>query len=130
MSERSTLLIELVGELLGPRTGFREVLPSDQNPRDEYITGVLAPILEASQREIDAEVVDIPSDADGDDDEEDELLAVPGTNPSSPSLDPKAQPKSIGISFVVADANAEATFEFCATWARGLLFDGHREPSG
>lgn len=41
MAEREHILIELVEEVLGPRGGINEILPQEENPRDEYITGIL-----------------------------------------------------------------------------------------
>src|SRR4051812_38713991 len=43
MAERDLLVGALIQELLGPRGGPRETLPPEEDPRDEYVTGVLAP---------------------------------------------------------------------------------------
>ncbi len=52
------MVIALVKDLLGPRNGPFETLPLKQDPRTEYITGVLAP--EQQQRDLE----DIEADAD------------------------------------------------------------------
>src|SRR6266568_2309183 len=72
MAERDGLLTALVAEILGPRTGAREILRSDEDPLDEYITGVLAPHQTASV-EIDAE-----EDLVGDDESVGDDQADPG----------------------------------------------------
>ncbi len=43
MSVRTELLLSLRQEVLGPRESCYEVLPSQQDPRNEFITGVLIP---------------------------------------------------------------------------------------
>ncbi|NER32445.1 MAG: hypothetical protein F6J89_33855, partial [Symploca sp. SIO1C4] len=43
MSVRTELLLSLRKEVLGPRKSCDEVLPSQQDPRSEFITGVLIP---------------------------------------------------------------------------------------
>jgi hypothetical protein len=37
MNVRDDMLIALIKEILGPRDGFQEVLPLDQDPYSEYI---------------------------------------------------------------------------------------------
>src|SRR5262249_10823780 len=92
MTERSALLAELIRELHGPRAGITELLDDSQNPRDEYIVGVLAPAFDVPQSDNEAEVTEIAADADADgdiDDDEGDPATVTGSNISSPSLDPK-----------------------------------------
>src|SRR5258708_4771932 len=36
----------------------------------------------------------------------------------SPALDPKAQPRSIGVTFVVTASHGPPSIDICATWAR------------
>ena len=121
MAQREHILISLVEEVLGPRNGPNEILPEDQNPLDEYITGVLAPF--SSQRSMD----NIESDADtivvetaSLDSQESEAsqgdVLVPNT--SSPALNPKDLPRSIGLSFTLSGENNEVGIEICCTWAR------------
>lgn len=125
MAERDSILIALIQEVLGPRNGPYEILPAAQDPRNEYITGVLAPAqlrqppeeLTALQEE---ELVDIDEEFEEASSEEDQdiqgFTAVPGV--FSPALDPKSSPRSIGLSFTVeGDAHTPA-IEVCATWAR------------
>src|SRR5260370_15460231 len=120
MAERDHMVIALVKDVLGPRDGPFERLPADLDPHNEYIVGVLAPKLE--QR-----VEDDP-DADADiaieeltDDEsqgvgEGVIIAPPSA--FSPALDPKAQPRSIGLTFVVTASHGPPSIDICATWAR------------
>lgn len=51
MNIRDELLTALVREILGPRNGRYEILPQDEDPRQEYITGVLEPRNARSQDE-------------------------------------------------------------------------------
>ena len=123
MAERDELLMALVAEVLGPRDGPLEILPNDQNPLDEYITGILAP-KEAgrSSRSIEAEADDLSVEDGGGDASEDESPsshAVVADSFSS-ALDPKALPSSIGLSFTLEYENGTAAFEACCTWARYL----------
>jgi hypothetical protein len=122
MSERDHILAGLVKDLLGPRHGPFETLPENQDPRNEYITGVLAP----EQAQLDSTNVDADTDEISEEVSDDE---VPGTiegvviaPPSafSPALNPKAQPRSIGLTFVLkADAAGSVPIiDICAGWAR------------
>jgi len=126
MAEREHILIGLVKEVLGPRHGYKEVLPYDQNPRDEYITGVLAPELAVGQPDLDGEVDELLLQSDVDQTEETSaeedqdtqgFAAVPGAF-TSPALDPRLQPRSIGLSFVIEVEEGTPYIEICATWAR------------
>ena len=50
----------------------------------------------------------------------------------SPALDPRALPRSIGISFTVEAASNDPDIEICATWARYRPDNNHdwqREPA-
>jgi hypothetical protein len=130
MAERDEMVIALVKEILGPRHGPFETLPFDQNPRSEYVAGVLAPARAVRPPEdVDADVDELPitgSDTDGrrepetltgDDDEDDTgAVAVPGV--FSPALNPKDLPRTIGLSFTVEAADGRPRLEVCATWAR------------
>ena len=122
MSERDQMLIGLVKDLLGPRQGPFEALPENQDPRNEYITGVLAPEqIQLDRTDVDADVDEIIEEVS---DEE-----IPGANegvfiapPSafSPALDPKAQPRSIGLTFVLRpdEAGSIPIIDICTSWAR------------
>jgi hypothetical protein len=119
MTQRAELLRELVREILGPRDGPEEELASSNDPIDEFVTGVLAPATTSRPAD------DVDSDSDriveGEADEED--LEDEGDAASagavSPALDPKARPKSIGLSFVIAPSAGEsAAIDICATWGR------------
>jgi hypothetical protein len=121
VSDRSAILSALAEEILGPRNGHDEILPDSENPRDEYITGVLAPLLDRVPIDIEGEAAELSDDTDSEDEDDGgDPAGVTAINPASPSLDPKSLPRSIGISFVVEETAPRATFEICATWARYL----------
>lgn len=122
VSPRSRLIIQLRQEVLGPRGGPFETLPSNQVPSNEYVTGVLAPLNVTGGRDPDAEEVQVSGG--GTDDEgtgDDDTMFVPGE--VSPSLDPRLRPKSLGISFIVSSAD-RPKMSICVTWARYRAIDG------
>ena len=126
MAEREHILIALVEEVLGPRHGPQEILPADQDPRAEYITGALAPA--SAQRppdDIESEPDELGEEAGKYDPQEDQdsrgVTVVPGT--LSPALDPKALPSSIGLSFTLSSPEQAPEIEICTTWAR---YQSHR----
>ncbi|MCP4396740.1 MAG: helicase [bacterium] len=121
MAERDHILIALVKEVLGPRNGSNEVLPEEQNPRDEFITGVLAPAkaprdLENLEGDVDDFGVDVETVSDEEDQGTQGYVAIPGV--FSPALNPKELPRSIGLSFTLEASNGNPQIEICATWAR------------
>jgi hypothetical protein len=118
LSERDQLVIDLVKEVLGPRNGPHETLPSNQDPRDEYITGVLAPAQSVRPSDdIEADIEEVIEETSSEEDQDNQGYAVvPGI--FSPALDPKALPRSIGLSFTLTANNYVPQIEVCATWAR------------
>lgn len=134
MPERDQLLVALTKEVLGPRNGASEVLGPDEDPLEEYITGVLAPHLAASVAQ-DAEA-DLVGEGDpAADDQSDAGAEVapaafdPGSLPA-PSLDPRARPASLGITFVLG---GQPSIDLCCTWARYAAGPGggwRRTPHG
>jgi hypothetical protein len=120
MAERDRLVTALVKEVLGPRGGSAEALPAEEDPLDEYITGVLAP-HHAPSVEIDAEDDLVGDDESSADDQADPGAGVPpaqinlGALPT-PTLDPRSRPASLGLSFVLA--GARPAIDVCCTWAR------------
>ena len=118
MTERNDLLIALVKEVLGPRDGPHEVLPEDDDPRTEYITGVLAPAESSRQPDaIEEDIDEVIEETSSEEDQDTQgYVGTPGV--FSPALDPKALPRSIGISFTIAASSAHPQAEVCATWAR------------
>ncbi|GAB4537254.1 MAG: DISARM system helicase DrmA [Anaerolineae bacterium] len=118
MSERDLILIALIREVLGPRHGPHEILPENQDPRDEYITGVLAPARALrSPDEIEADIDEVIEETSSEDDQVTQgYVVVPGV--FSPALDPKSLPRSIGLSFTVQASDGPPQIEVCATWAR------------
>lgn len=118
MNVRDDMLIALVKEILGPRDGFQEVLPLDQDPYSEYITGVLEPVsVSTAPERIEDNVDEVIEETSSDEDQDNEgYVAAPGV--FSPALDPRALPRSIGISFTVESPSGDPQIEVCATWAR------------
>lgn len=120
MAERDLLLTALVKEVLGPRSGSAETLRADEDPLDEYITGVLAP-HQAPSVEIDADEELVGDDESTADDQADPGAGVPparinlGALPT-PTLDPRSRPASLGLSFVLA--GERPAIDICCTWAR------------
>jgi hypothetical protein len=117
---REIFVSELVKEVLGPRRGIRESL--EDSPLNEYITGVLAPILDVADQQQPEEAVDnqaeIPTEdvKDGYEDDTDDVdVDVPPL--FSPALDPKSRPPSMGLSFIV-ESPGKPELRICLTWAR------------
>jgi len=118
MAERDHIIIALVKEVLGPRDGSNEILPTDQDPRDEYITGVLVPAdAPRPPNDIDADVDELAEEVYGEEDQDGQGPVV-ALSTFSPALDPKALPRSIGLSFTVECIDAAPCIEICLTWAR------------
>lgn len=133
MNVRDEMLIALVKEVLGPRDGPLEVLPEDHDPRQEYITGVLEPRNARTQEERGEDMIDqveaIEETSSDEDQYSEGYVAATGVF-SSPALDPRALPRSIGLTFTVEATDAEPLLEVCATWARyERTAEGfHRQP--
>jgi len=128
VSVRTELLLNLRQEVLGPRESCYEVLPSQQDPRNEFITGVLIPRdasdEDAKEIEGEAETLGTGIDEYGDDDSDEEAPVAA----AAPVLDPKSQPRSLGISFFVcAKDGLKPRIAICATWAR---YRDERDPQG
>jgi hypothetical protein len=124
------MLTALCREVLGPRGGPNEIMPEEQDPRSEYITGILEPVTATSLEDRGEDDVDeiIEETSSEEDQDSQGYVASPGV--FSPALDPKALPHSIGLSFTL-EADTTPQIEICATWARYYLEqDGwHRYPS-
>jgi hypothetical protein len=120
MEERDYLVIDLVKDLLGPRSGPFEYLPPERDPRNEYITGVLAPEqMERDADDVDADIDEvIIEEATDDENQGAEGVIIAPPSAFSPALDPKSQPRSIGISFVITADSEPPSIDICATWAR------------
>jgi hypothetical protein len=136
MSERDLLVGGLVQDVLGPRGGPREMLPPDQDPRDEYITGVLAPHTAMSaETDSGSELVGEEDYAGDDQADPGEDVYAPAAGISalpSPTLDPRSRAASIGLSFAI-DLSDNTTIDLCCTWARYVRGEGGgwvRNPHG
>jgi hypothetical protein len=118
MNIRNELLTALVREILGPRDGPNEILPYDHDPRQEYITGVLEPLNARTQDDRIEDQVDAVIEETSSDEDQDTQGYVAATGMFSPALDPRALPRSIGLSFTVEAEQGDPYLEICATWAR------------
>lgn len=118
MTERDHLVIDLVKELLGPRNGAYEHLPETGDPRNEYITGVLSPEVRERIADLESDVDEAIEEVSDDENQGAEGVIIAPPSAFSPALDPKSQPRSLGISFVVSASQGNPTIEVCATWAR------------
>src|SRR5678815_520422 len=118
MAARDYIVNALIKEVLGPRAGSRELLPLNQDPRDEYITGVLAPRSAGRpEDDVDGDVDDIGEEVTSEEDE-DTTGNVVAPSGLSPALDPKSLPRSAGLSFILETEHENPEIELCATWAR------------
>jgi len=131
MNVRDDMLIALVREVLGPRDGPQEILPEAQDPYSEYVTGVLEPAgVSTAGNRIEDSVDEVIEETSSEEDQDNEgYVAAPGV--FSPALDPRALPRSIGISFTVEHPTHDPQIEICATWGRyQQQLDGwHRQPA-
>ena len=108
----------LIKEVLGPRYGPEEILGPEENPLDEYITGVLAP------RDLVDPLAGIESGADEEGNEDsgaDDLGgdAGPGAFAEAmltASLDPRSRPASMGVSFAVQVSSQSPTIDIAVTF--------------
>jgi hypothetical protein len=118
---RATTLVDLCDEVLGPRGGPFELLVDD--PRSEYVTGVLRPepLGGVQHADIEGDAPELVGDVLAREEDVDDAAFV-GTVPPSPSIDPRQPPRSLGVSFVV-DGEAPR-LRVCATWARYEREDG------
>jgi len=108
------MLIALSRELLGPREGAREQI--DVDPRGEYLIGVIEPKdyfrgALAFYGRSDFQTIEAGTGEDDDTGGEIDPIEI------SLQLDPRALPKSVGISFVV-DGKCSHLIGLCATWAK------------
>lgn len=116
MSVRLEEYTSLIKNLMGPRNGSDEIMEKD--PRNEYVTGVLEPkdynrTMEdfgnadigtyTSEEEGEGEVIDRSNDFE--------------IHPAT--FDPRALPKSLGLSFVVT-SKGKPQIDICLAWARYL----------
>ena len=126
MSLRAELVNTLVGSLLGPQDGPEEILPSDRDPRGEYVCGVLSPQSASPpprDPDTDAELPD--GDVAGDDEDQQMEDSGAWTGASAPALDPKALPRSIGLTAVV-ESEQDPALRICVTFARYRQLDDRR----
>ena len=95
MPERDILVNALVAEVLGPRHGAWEQLPPDEDPLEEYITGVLAP-TSATDIDLDAEDEPVAEDDPEADDQSDPGFPSANLGLTVPALDPRSRPRPSG----------------------------------
>ena len=92
----------------------------NDNPLNEYITGVLAPVLDISARRTAAEIeseAELPVEDTQSYEEEMEDVDIHVPPMLHPALNPKNRPSTIGLSFVV-EAAGKPVIDVCLTWAR------------
>lgn len=118
---REIFVTELVKEVLGPRFGIHETLT--ESPLNEYITGVLTPVITTAPDEKSKDAVDdeaeIPVEdvKDGTYEGETDDVDVDVPPMFSPALDPKSRSPSMGISFILQSPEIPK-LDLCLTWAR------------
>lgn len=117
---REILLSDLVRDVLGPRNGIFEEMKF--NPRDEYITGVLAPRNAKPEREPDSENLVVLAAEQGDVAEEDDEYE--NAVIFSPELNPQSLPHSMGLSFFLVTSKEYPVIRLCVTWARYTKITG------
>jgi len=115
---REIFVTELIKEVLGPRKGFEEEI--DENPFNEYITGVLAPAnyQPAGERDIENDAV-LPVDEHQEKEEGISDVDLNAAQHFSPALDPKNKPPTMGLSFIL-ESERSPEIKMCVTWARYL----------
>jgi len=122
---REIFVTELIKEVLGPRGGIYEIL--DESPVSEYITGVLAPIVEKEYipPEIDNEA-QIPTEDTQTYEEEIDDIDVNTPPLFYPALDPKSKPSTMGLSFIIR--SEVPRIDVCLTWARyeGFIIEDNK----
>jgi hypothetical protein len=116
MQSRNLMVIALREELLGPRGGAFEHIDTD--PRSKYLVGVLEPKDYVRGAFAFYGRPDIQTIEAGVGEDDDVVSEVEPTELSF-QLDPRALPKTMGISFIV-DGKAAPFIALCATWARYL----------
>ncbi|MBI3638722.1 MAG: helicase [Thaumarchaeota archaeon] len=115
MSVRQRQYISLIKELLGPRGGSEEIMENGKDPRNEYVTGILEPKDYDRQLE-DYGKADIGTFSE-DEGIEDNIDRSNDFEINPAIFDPRALPKSLGLSFVIK-SEGTPIIDFCATWAR------------
>jgi len=126
MSVRQREYTALIKELLGPRKGSTEVLELD--PRSEYITGILEP-KDYDRAGEDFGNSDIGTYVAEESGEEDDSDSSDDFDIEPKYFDPRALPKSLGLSFVIT-SDDKPLIDICTTWARYLKqgSDWNRKP--
>ena len=116
MSIRLEEYTSLIKNLLGPRNGSDETMEKD--PRDEFVTGILEP-KDYDRTMEDFGSSDIGTYTSDEEGEEDNLDRSNDFEIHPTALDPRALPKSLGLSFVIA-SKEQPQIDVCFTWARYL----------
>lgn len=122
---RQFLIASLRADLLGPRQGLHEVYPLTFDPREEYVVGSLdvdprrlePDELEQENGEAAVDCGDAPT---GDEEEWD---SATGALEWSPVCDPRREPSSMGLSWVVRGPQGGG-FEVACTFAAYRRIDG------
>lgn len=116
MSVRLEEYLSLTKELLGPRNGSDETFDIDRDPRTEYITGVLEP-KDYDRTMEDYQNSDIGTYVPQEEGDEDDIDSSNDFEIHPANFDPRALPKSLGLSFVIKSEDIPK-IDMCVTWAR------------
>jgi len=121
---RKEFIKEIIKEVYGPRAGVEEEI--NQDPWDEYLTGVLIPQKFDSKSDEGAKDPDSESTRDGGDLNPDDNSTDEDIDATIPSeIDPRMRTKSFGVSFVIESNNPH--FHVCITWGRYFKNENHDE---
>src|SRR5437870_489966 len=100
MSVRQRQYISLIKELLGPRGGPEEIMEEGKDPRNEYIAGILEP-KDYNRLIEDFGKADIGTYVSEEEGREDNIDRSNDFEINPAIFDPRALPKSLGLSFVI-----------------------------
>ncbi len=115
---RYKFIADLVEELAGPRKGPVEILPIEDNPKDEYCTAQLFPPDSDIERSPEEEESLGTSAGGGEEDAEDGPASLVNQAFIDAGQNFRRIPSSMGLSFVLKSRPKKDDFKVCLTWAR------------
>ncbi|WP_457628133.1 DISARM system helicase DrmA [Persephonella sp.] len=107
-------------DVLGPRNLNPEEILETQNPRNEFITGILSSSNHRSTINSFTENESLPDKLDEEDIEASADIEPLSSSLLNPVLNPQKLPVSIGLSFVV-ETDRIIEFDVCITWGKYFL---------